>query len=122
MRMRPAGFAVSTTGLPSTAITSSEPPRAPSLASAPLTVTRPASIQDSVSCPEPRPAAARTFWIRSAFGAGGLLRFRVGWADARFRGGYRLELQRLRDFLERRQLFQRGQSQVVEEFPRRRIE
>src|SRR3954467_11371351 len=122
MRTRPADLAASWTGLPSTAITSFAPPRSPSLASAPLTVTRPASIQDSISRREPRPAAATTFWIRSAFGAGGLFRFRVGWADARFCGGYRLELQRLRDFLERRQLLQRGQSQVVEELPRRRIE
>src|SRR4051795_8420369 len=114
MRTRPADLAASWRPLPSTAIWSPAPARSPSLATAPLTVMRPASIQDSISRREPRPAAASTFWRRSAFGACGLLSFRVGRADARFRRGDGLELQRFRDFLERRQLFQRAQAEVVE--------
>jgi len=46
--------------------------RAPSATTAPLTLTRPAAIHSSISRREPRPAAARTFWTRSAVGAGGL--------------------------------------------------
>src|SRR4029077_9524707 len=117
MSTRPADLPASWTALPSTAIWSSAPARSPSLAIAPLTVTRPGSIQDSISRREPRPAAASSFWRRSAFGTGGSLRFRVGWEGARFRSGHGLELQRLRNFLQRRQLFQRAQPKIVEEFP-----
>src|SRR5882724_307455 len=129
MRTRPGDLPASRTGLPSTVILSTGPARSPSLATEPLTLMRPASIQDSISRREPRPAAARTFWSRSAFctcplafSACGLLRFRVGWAGARFGGGDGLKLQRLRDFLEGRQLFQRAQPEVIEEFPGGRVE
>src|SRR5881396_1157044 len=71
MSTRPAALAVSLTGRPSTAISSPTVARSPSLAARPPTVTRPASIQDSISRREPRPAAASSFWSRSAFGAGG---------------------------------------------------
>src|SRR5438874_11229873 len=122
MRMRLADLPATRTGLPSTAILSAAPARSPSLATEPLTVMRPASIQDSISRREPRPAAARTFWSRSAFCTGGSLGFGVGRADARFGGGDGLELQRLRDFLEGRQLFQRAQPEIVEGVPGGRIE
>src|SRR5437016_4085061 len=104
--MRPADLPATRTGLPSTAILSAAPARSPSLATEPLTVMRPASIQDSILRREPRPAAARTFWSRSAFGAGGGLGFGGGFGicrpDARLGGRDRLKLEGLGDFLEGR--------------------
>src|SRR5213083_139231 len=118
MSTRPAALAVSLTGRPSTAISSPTVARSPSLAARPPTVTRPASIQDSISRREPRPAAASSFWSRSAFCAGGGfgLGFGVGGTDTRLGGRDGLKLEGLRDFLEWRQLFQRAQAEVVEEF------
>src|SRR3954471_12667657 len=122
MRTRPADLPASWTALPSTAIWSPAPARSPSLATAPLTVMRPASIQDSISRREPRPAAGSTFCRRSAFFTGGYLGFRVGREDARCGRGNGLKLQGLRDFLQGRQLFQRAHPQVVEELPGGRVE
>src|SRR5436309_2654444 len=122
MRTRPAALAVSLTGRPSTAISSPTAARSPSLAARPPTVTRPASIQDSISRREPRPAAASSFWSRSAFGAGGGggLGFGGGFGicrpDAGLGGRDRLKLEGLGDFFERRQLLERAQPEVVEEF------
>src|SRR5690349_19524858 len=117
MRTRPADLCASRTGLPSTTILSAGPARSPSLASAPLTAIRPASIHDSISRREPRPAAAKTFWSRSAFCAGGGLGFGrvfvIGRSGACFGGRDWLKLQRLRDFLERRQLLEGAQAEVV---------
>src|SRR5204863_1188975 len=104
--------------------------RSPSLATRPATVTRPAAIHDSISRRDPRPAAASTFWRRSAFCAGGGgfgfgfgfgVGFRIGGAHARFSGRARLERERLGDFLERRQLLERAQAEVVEELARGRV-
>src|ERR1044071_3826911 len=88
----------------------------------PLTATRPASIQPSISRRDPSPAAARAFCSRSAVRAGGglWLLLVVGFfgTDSRFRGGWRgFKREGLGDFLERRQLFQRAQPEVVEELP-----
>src|SRR5919201_1579768 len=116
MRSRPLPLAARSTGRPSTATASPGAARSPSLATRPRTVTRPASIHDSISRREPRPAAASSFWRRSAFGAGGGGgfgfgfgdAFGVGRPDARFSGRDGLKLQGLGDLLERRQLFQRA--------------
>src|SRR2546425_1901687 len=93
--------------------------RSPSLAVRPATQTRPASIQDSISRREPWPAAARSFCSRSprslAVGSGGGL-FRLGIGGSLPGVGHHrtLELKGLGDFLERRQLLQRAQPEVVE--------
>src|SRR5205814_10241739 len=103
-------------------------PRSPSLAARPSTVTRPASIQVSISRREPNPAAASSFWSRSAFSAGGgggfgfCGGFGICRPDARLGGLDRLKLEGLGDFLERRQLFQRAQAEVVEKAARRGVE
>src|SRR3954469_17855743 len=99
------------------------PARSPSCATRPAMVTRPAAIQVSISRREPRPARASSFCKRSgcslAFGAGGGAGFgfglgerfsfadgfRIGGAHTGFGGRARLERERLRDLLERRQLF-----------------
>src|SRR3989442_6429777 len=108
MSPRPAALAVSLTGRPSTAISSPTVARSPSLAARPPTVTRPASIQDSISRREPRPAAASSFWSRSAFCAGGGfgLGFGVGGTGTRLGGRGGLKLEGPRDFLWWRPLFQ----------------
>src|SRR5437016_1508567 len=121
MSTRPAALAVSLTGRPSTAISSPTVARSPSLAARPPTVTRPASIQDSISRREPRPAPASSFWSRSAFRSGGCFGFGVGGADAGFGGRDRLKLEGLGDFLERRQLLERAQAEVVEELAGRGV-
>jgi hypothetical protein len=72
-------------GFPSSSMESDGPARSPSLARRPFTLIRPAEIQISISRREPRPAAASSFWIRSAVGAGGGLLF--GFADRDFGGG-----------------------------------
>src|SRR2546430_11477214 len=93
--------------------------RSPSLAVRPATQTRPGSIQDSISRREPWPAAARSFCSRSprglAVGSGGGL-FRLGIGGSLPGVGYRrtLELKGPGDFLERRQLLQRAQPEIVE--------
>src|SRR5512139_4324504 len=113
------------TGLPSRRTVSPGSARSPSFATCPRTVTRPALIQVSISRREPKPAAASSFWILSpaglleggAGGDGGLLgRF----IRRRLRGGG-LELQRARDLLQRRQLLERAQAQIVEEGLRGRV-
>src|SRR5688572_18412616 len=124
---------------PSRATRSEGRARSPSLATRPLTLTRPASIQASMPRREPSPAAASSFCSRSpsaggsAAGAGGALGFGLGagfrpfssggFGDARSSGrfggllGGGLKLESLRDFLERRQLLERAQPEVVEELP-----
>src|SRR5579862_7423477 len=95
--------------LPSRRIRSPGLARSPSFAVWPRTVTRPAVIQVSISLREPKPAAASSLCSRSAllgavcggFVGGGL-------------GGRRLKLQRPGDFLQRRQLLQRAQTEVIE--------
>src|SRR5438874_1430577 len=110
MRTRAVVLPANLTGRPSTVMSSAPVARSPSLATRPLTVTRPASIQDSISRREPRPAAASSFWSRSAFrsGGGGGLGFGGGFGicrpDAGLGGRDRLKLQGLGDFFERRQL------------------
>src|SRR5690242_9986458 len=124
MRTRPELFEPSSSGRPSSESASPGRARSPSFATRPPTVTRPAAIQDSISRREPRPAAASSFWRRSAFGAGGggWLGFGfgrgvgVGRPDARLGGRDGLKGERLRDFFERRQLFERAQPEVVKEF------
>src|SRR5712671_3971948 len=119
MRTRPAAFNPRLTGRPSTATSSPGSARSPSLATRPPTVTRPASIQDSMVRREPRPAAASSFCSRSArfsaSGTGGCFGFGVGGTGAGFGGLDRLKLEGLGDFLERRQLLERAQAEVVEE-------
>src|SRR5436305_405024 len=122
MGTRPAPLRATSTGRPSTATASPGVARSPSCAMRPPSVTVPASIQDSISRREPRPAAASRFWRRSAFGAGGgggfgfgLGGLGVGRADAGFGGRDGLKLQSLRDFLERRQLLEGAQAEIVEE-------
>src|SRR6266850_2578447 len=122
------------TGFPSTAISSPGPARAPRLATAPLTLTRPAAIQVSISRRDPRPAAARIFWMRSpgsaacglAVGAGSLARLvvldRTGLGFADLLDGRGLKLKGRGDLLERRQLLERAQPEVVEEARRRGVE
>src|SRR5436189_4434150 len=94
--------------------------RSPSFATRSPNVTRPASIQPSISRREPRPAAASSFCSRSprgsAVGAGGGFALLIGLLgpDGRFRCGGRLKREGLGDFLERRQLFQRAQAEIVE--------
>src|SRR5262252_9277278 len=118
--------AESVTDFPSTATMSEEPARSPSFARRPLTLTRPASIQPSISRREPSPAVARRFCNRSAVGAGCGLGLLVGFffgTDSRFRGGWcGFKRESLGDFLERRQLFQGTQAKVVEELAGRRIQ
>src|SRR5262245_4132376 len=106
------------TGLPSTATASDSFALSPSLAIWPLSVTRPASIQPSISLREPSPAAASSFCSRSprgsAVGAGGgllgLLSLFFG-TDSRFRGGGTgFKCESLRDFRERRQLLEGAQA------------
>src|SRR5207244_3571001 len=121
MSTRPAALGPRLTRRPSTAISSPAAPRSPSLATRPPTVTRPASIQDSISRREPRPAPASSFWGRSAFRSGGCFGFGVGGADAGFGGRDRLKLEGLGDFLERRQLLERAQAEVVEELAGRGV-
>src|SRR5687767_11543727 len=114
------------TGFPSTTIESDGPARSPSLASWPLTVTRPAAIQVSISRREPSPAAASSFCNRSAVGAGsgaldlffGFWLSDFGFGSRRFHSGrfgsrHDLEVQGLGDLLERRQLFHRAQPEIV---------
>src|ERR1041385_761957 len=108
--------------------------RSPSFAILPPTATRPASIPPSISRRDPSPAAARSFCSRSAVGApdglavgpcGGLgsLRSVFFGTDSRFRGGGGwFKGKSLGDFLERRQLLQRAQPEVVEELARRGVE
>jgi hypothetical protein len=99
------------------------------LATLPFTLTRPASIQVSISRREPNPAAASSFCNRSAVGAGGgLLLLGLFFADCGFcfclgfgRGNH-LELEGLGDLFERRQLLQRAQAEVVEELGGRGVE
>src|SRR5947207_13871200 len=102
MSTRPAGDGDSATGRPSTVMAAPGAARSPGLATRPATVTRPAAIHDSISRRDPRPAAASTFWRRSAFCAGGGgfgfgfgfgfgVGFRIGGAHARFSGRARLE-------------------------------
>src|SRR5262249_37657357 len=97
-----------------------------SFATRPWTVTRPASIQPSISRRDPSPAAARSFCRRSAVGAGGgglLLLAGFFGTDSRFRGGDAwLKSESLSDFRQRRQLFQRAQAEVVEETAGRGVE
>src|SRR3954470_7636379 len=128
MSTRPAGDGDSATGRPSTVMSSPGAARSPSLATRPARVTRPAAIHDSISRRDPRPAAASTFCRRSAFCAGGGgfgfgfgVGFRIGGAHARFSGRARLERERLGDFLERRELLERAQAEVVEELTRGRV-
>src|ERR671937_1083118 len=116
MSTRALAFGANSIERPSTAISSPGAARSPSCATRPPMVTRPAAIHDSISRREPRPAPARSFWRRSAFGAGGGGgfgfgfgdAFGVGRPDARFSGRDGLKLQGLGDLLERRQLFQRA--------------
>src|SRR5581483_7809951 len=113
----------SATAFPSTRTSSPGAARSPSFATRPRTETRPAAIQDSISRREPSPAAASSFWSRSAVGAGGgffragfwISGFRLGRPDLGIRHGLRLEGERLRDLLERRQLLQRAQAELVQE-------
>jgi hypothetical protein len=60
-RTRAFSFFGALTALPSTAMESRGEALSPSLATWPLTVTRPAAIQVSISRREPRPAAASSF-------------------------------------------------------------
>src|SRR6059058_4028480 len=123
MSTRPAGFGPSATVRPSTAISSPGRARSPNCARRPPIVTRPASIHDSISRREPKPAAARSFCRRSAFRAGGGAGlgvgfgggFRVRGPGARLGGRDGFKRERLRDLLERRQLLERAQAEVVEE-------
>src|SRR5712671_4586396 len=134
------------TGSPSTATSSPGVARSPSFATRPPTVTRRASIQVSISRLEPRPAAARTFCSRSpcnaGSAAGGLTADAPGGLAAGPCAGFfglgglggrrflsfndlglrRRQLQGLGDFLERRQLLERAQAEVVEELPRGGVE
>src|SRR6185436_2281929 len=111
--------------------------RAPNFAIFPETAIRPAAIQVSISRREPRPAAASSFCSRtpstdglsagpagSAAGAGGALGFGLcagffARNSGRFDGGRirplgcGLKLEGLRDLLERRQLLERAQPEVV---------
>src|SRR5712671_6500798 len=133
-------------GLPSTVTTSPGVARSPSFARRAPTLTRPASIQVSISRREPRPAAARTFCSRSPCNAGSVARGLAAGASGGLAagpgtgffglgglGGRRFlsfndlglrwgELEGLRDVRERRQLLQRTQAEVVEELPRGGVE
>src|SRR3970282_1747583 len=102
-----APAALRASGLPSSSIRSPVPARSPSRAGAPFRLTRPAAIQASICRREPWPAAASSFCRRSACG-----RLVGGFGDGGDRRG--LKLQRLGNFLERRQLLQRAQPEVVE--------
>src|SRR6185436_19591221 len=115
-------FALICTSLPSRRTTSPGLARSPSFATCPRTVTRPAVIQVSISRRDPNPAAASSFCSRSPAGppglggaAGGRRVGFVGGLVGRGLGGRGLKLERAGDLLERRQLLQREQSQVVEE-------
>src|ERR1044071_3230816 len=130
MSTRGAEGAESVRVLPSRVIWSEGFARSPSFETFPETAMRPASIQVSISRREPRPAAASSFCSRSprgsrtgsAAGAGGALGFGLGagffaLSQGRFGGGGRcgLKLESMRYLLERRQLFERAQAEVVEE-------
>src|SRR6478752_9175487 len=136
MRTRAAEAAESVRVLPSREIASPARARSPSLAVLPPTPTRPASIQVSISRREPKPAAASSFCSRSAPAGGsaagaGALGCGLGAGFALGSGGFGFtrrsgrfggrcvgwfKLEGLRDLLERRELLERTQPEVVEEF------
>src|SRR5512134_4084506 len=133
--MRTRGTRVSQRGArsrPSTLTRSADETRWPSVAGASFTVTRPAPIHTSMSRREPRPERARTFWSFSVGVGGAAMRRSGGGGDGRSpgllvdrvvgRGGRRGfagrgQLEALADFFKGRQLLQRAQAEVVEEFP-----
>src|SRR6185503_4836494 len=111
-------FALILISFPSSRIKSPGPARSPSFAVWPRTITLPAVIQVSISLREPKPAAASSFCNRSpAWLLGGAGGWRGGFVGGlpNLRGGCGLKLESARNFLERRQLLQRAQSEVVEE-------
>src|SRR5690349_6296805 len=120
--------------LPSTNTRSPNPTFWPIAARSPLTVMRPSRISASIARREATPAWASTFWMRSGPRCGpaatlvdrrGLVRFigsrfgnrrgRRAGAEAQQRG---LELGRILDLGQRRQLVERLQVEGVEELRR----
>src|SRR6185295_11255986 len=108
--------------LPSSSIKSPGAARSPSFATRPRTMTRPAVIQVSICLREPKPAAASSFCsrspVKSACAAGGWCSRFVGGGLGR--RGFKLEGPG--DFLQRRQLLQREEPEVIEEGLGRRVE
>src|SRR5882672_4790597 len=118
---------LSRTGRPSRTTRSAGFTLCPRAARAPLTVMRPDAIAASMARREPSPERARTLCSFSA-GPGGLdgagLGRLCGFVRRRLRGGCGdlREVKRLCDVFQRRQLFERAQTEVVEKCLGGRVE
>src|SRR5688572_27528123 len=120
------GAETSSRTLPSSSIAAPGTARSPRVATRPWIVMRPAAIHASISRREPKPAAASSFWIRSARGSvrcgadGGRGDGAGLFLGCRRGGGF--ERKGLGDLRERRQLGERAQPEIVKESLRRRVE